>query len=88
MIESTGAISFDELTRAAPMRTSFTTMPLTEAKVCVTRRTHEPQCMPSICNVTDVKTTPPWQFDDTPANTLRNHRKVVDAGYRRLSVDL
>ncbi len=59
MIESTGANALDELTRAAPMRTSFTTMPLTEAKVCVTRRTHEPQCMPSICNVTDVKTAPP-----------------------------
>ena len=47
---STGASPLRlDVNRAAPTRTSFTSMPSVAASAWLTRRMHEPQCMSSIC---------------------------------------
>src|ERR1700677_3044767 len=47
-----------ELTLAAPILTSFTTIPGVAASAWLTRRIHEPQCIPSIFSVYSANSTP------------------------------
>jgi hypothetical protein len=47
-----GAELWSVVNLAAPTRTSFTVRPGMAARARLTRRTHEPQCIPSILSVT------------------------------------
>ena len=47
-----------ELTLAAPILTSFTTIPGVAASAWLTRRIHDPQCIPSILSVYSANSSP------------------------------
>src|ERR1700678_2238270 len=47
-----------ELTLAAPILTSFTTIPGVAASAWLTRRIHDPQCIPSIFSVNSANSPP------------------------------
>jgi hypothetical protein len=47
-----------ELTLAAPILTSFTTIPGVAASAWLTRRIHDPQCIPSILSAYSANSSP------------------------------
>jgi hypothetical protein len=53
-----GGGSSSELSLTAPILTSFTTTPGVAASAWLTRRTHDPQCIPSILSVYSANFSP------------------------------
>jgi len=78
MARSTGAIGWAELSRADPTLTSFTTTPSVAPRAWVTRRTHDPQCIPSIFNVNSTMISLPALFDDSGMGSIRAWSHVAE----------
>src|SRR5580698_5018237 len=76
---STGAGSTSERTRAAPICTSWTFRLSSTLSVCVTRRTQEPQCIPSMRNVNSDNLSPLLIVDDTSAKMMQRRPSWVRA---------
>jgi hypothetical protein len=71
MARSIGPEPSSEVSLAAPTRTSFTVTPGVAASAWLTRRTQEPQCIPSILSViAGILLSLSCLFDDSGSNAI------------------